>query len=140
MSKRQDIAAAIENKLKEITVANGYNTDIGLHVLYYYGSINEFEGEDFVCFADKDEKYELVADEALQANLSIVIQAIRYGDQFGQLINETVQDILRAFGSYTNLGLTNVFMTAQDSLVDIDDSKQDVTVIQFNYNVAYIIE
>lgn len=138
-TKRQQIANKIKEYLENIKISNGYNTDLGNNVLYYHAT--QKEKIEHLIFQDGDEKYE-DTNNRRESELSIDIQAVRYGFEYGILINETVEDILKAIikKNDRSLGLKNVYVEPIDSTSDIDLNGRDFVIIQVRFKVTYLID
>lgn len=125
----------LETLLKTIKVVNGFRTNIGETVIYYYGSVDE--GVDHVVFADEDETYDkknMQLFNTLQCN----IQVVRYGNNYGLLANETISDLKKLIVANRKLGLTGPVETRLvSSQVDREDTGRDFVVIQMQLSIEY---
>ena len=137
MTLREEIVEKIGERLELIKVANGYRTDLGNKVIYYYGAVDQ--GVEHIVYADADETYSF-SNRVMENELSIVMQVVRYGENYGQLINEAIADVLNVFKTDKSLGLSNVYMTPQTAEVDIDQGGRSFVVVQIKFTVKYLTQ
>ena len=137
-TKREQIAEKIGLALESIKTSNGYRTNIGEKVVYFYEVMDQ--NVEHIAYADVDEKYE--DDNSLRhCELTIDVQVVRYGKNYGQLVNEAVDDVLKALIKTNNrsLGLRDVQIEPTDSTSDYDMTGRAFVVIQLKFKVMYVI-
>lgn len=98
--KRQQIVDAIRTRLAGILVANGYNTDIGLHVFEW--KVTAFADSDLpaVTFRDTDPKIRELTGGMQEVSLPIeFIVGAASGATTMQVIRAAIKDVLSAINS-----------------------------------------
>lgn len=135
-TKREQIVEKIGEALESIKISNGYRTDIGEKVIYWYEVVEQ--NIPHVVYMDSDETYE--DDNGLrQSELSIDVQVVRYGYNYGQLINEAVDDVLKCLIKNNNrsLGLRDVYIEPIDSTSEGDLTGRKFVMTQLKFKVTY---
>jgi len=82
--QRLTILQALETQLKTITTANGYNTAIGQHCLYWDSYEQDYNGPPSITFRDIDTNYEW-ANTGQTNQLMVEIEAIAWATQSTKL-------------------------------------------------------
>lgn len=98
--KRQQIVDAIRVRLAEILVANGYNTEIGLHVFEW--KVKAFSDAEIpgVAFRDTDPKIRELTGGMQEISLPVeLIIGAASGASTMQVIRAAIEDVLAAINS-----------------------------------------
>lgn len=98
VTKRAQILDAIEERLKSITRANGYSSDIGMDCEYWRDFPLEYNGDTACGFFDEDEDAEQV-NVMTSHRLIVEIHAIAFiRENAKHESSELIGDIIRAVG------------------------------------------
>lgn len=95
--KKFDILSAILTALEGVTVANGYQTDIGENATYAQDTNHEYDtaGVDF-----RDTSCEVVeVNQYHEYALGLEVQAIAFGEDLLELGCQLEQDLIQAIGA-----------------------------------------
>ncbi len=96
MSARKDLMLAIKDRLEDISVANGYRTNIGQDVAYWRDARVD-HGRD--CMSFRDESATHARENRAQVHrVNVQVSAVVFGEDLGGKMNDAFEDILEALG------------------------------------------
>lgn len=113
------ILQAIAARLEEITVENGYSTDLGQAVSYFRDIDAEYGAEPVLTFRDEDNILFETENVYHEATLPIEIEAIAFGEDVLTLGVEMFADIVRAIGvdsTWGGLALKTILVSSYKSV------------------------
>ena len=96
MSKRIDIMSAVADRSSQITIANGYSTDIGLNTFYWHDLPLEY-GYPALAYRDVAEDY-VVMNRLRENILHLELEGLLFSDNPGVDGNKIIGDIIQALG------------------------------------------
>ena len=138
MTKREQIMEAVETGFQNITIANGYNTNLGNNVRYYEtGSLSESE---IACLLFQDVSNELIERMANKFFWQITVQAnlVLAGDITPAGINSYLSDVYKALSQdITWGGLAVNTIPARDEIMAKEEG-QIYTVVRVEFFIQYL--
>lgn len=131
--KRQQITDKIGQLLARITIANGFNTDLGLKLAYWQDYASEY-GEPILIYRDLEEEAVEKGDDH-ENTLQVEIEGRK--PELPIEPNKILQDIIRAIGYEPNLaGLAiKVFPPSNQTLVETDGKVVSRVIV--NFTIVY---
>jgi hypothetical protein len=116
-------------------VENGYNTDLGLNVLYWQDWLTEYKSDALV-YRDMDEE---TIEKGLEHenNLLVEIEARKFSDSPGIDGNKCLQDVIRAIGADITLGGLAIKVSLTGNEKDVETEGKTVVRTLVKFNVLY---
>jgi hypothetical protein len=137
-SKRQQIMTALITRLQTITVANGYETDIGANVNEWH--VTNFEEAELpaVDVRDTTESVEVRGGNH-DYTLSIQIETKVSGTTAAAKMRDVIGDVIKAIGTDPSLGsLAQNVRPVQNEIAEIDQKDKRIASILQVFELRYI--
>lgn len=137
--KQQAIIDVLKERLSDIEVIAGYNTDLGANATIKDWSALNIGTEDmpFVNIRDVKDEQSIEVIGRNKHNLTIDIDVLVYGDNSNVYIREAYNDIMRAIGKDASLGgLVDRIYPVSCSIM-AHQSIEKVMIIQVEISVIY---
>lgn len=145
---RQYVIDDVYNKLAEITIENGYHTDIGLNI--YRGKVTSFSEEDFMLILDETER---VIDTGTRTNVrvSLEINVLIFFNNVGLLHPYDTARVLLGDVQASLFSNPDIRIAAENSVVrtalryegsDISNVEQEgnLTELKASFVVQYVMD
>lgn len=131
--KRQQILDKIGELLARITIANGFNTDLGSSLAYWQDYASEY-GEPILIYRDIEEE-SLEKGDDHENSLQVEIEGRK--PELPIEPNKILQDIIRAIGHDTTLGglAIKVFPPSSQTLVETEGKV--ISRVMINLTIIY---
>lgn len=137
--KQQAIINALKDRLSDIEVIAGYNTDLGANATIKDWSALNIGTEDmpFVNIRDVKDEQSIEVIGRNKHNLTIDIDVLVYGDNSNVYIREAYNDIMRAIGKDASLGGLVERIYPVSCSIMAHQSIEKVMIIQVEISVIY---
>lgn len=132
---RTTLMAALKARLQTITVANGYQTDLGLDVAYWRDPTVE-HGR--ACVGFRDVRAEHTRQNAMHLHtVRVQIVAFVFGDDLGAAMDAAADDIIRAIGTDPTLGVGLAVAEIVESEWDIRGDAGEAGTVNIGIDIKY---
>ena len=134
---RVTILEDLLTKLQTITVANGFNTEIGAKASYWEVYPDDYNGPPTVTFFDRDADYEKV-NSYYEQTLHLEIQAIAYTTAATKLVDSCnlLDDLTRAVVN-SQWSSALLFVRPVSNSKEIEGKGRQAIAVMLNIDVIY---
>lgn len=142
--KRQNIVNQLKSQLQNITVANGYYTNLGDNVKLF--SVIPVEENELPCVVIFDKMNNFASESFTNSanifyqSLEVVLNIVCGGNTVDTVARQLIIDVYKAIGSDTTLGGYAIDIIPINDELDIEQESKLIASIKINLNILYRTE
>ncbi len=139
-SIRQQIMTALITRLQTITVANGYETNVGDNVNDWH--VSNFQETELPAMDVRDANESTEVRGGFHQNtLSVEIETKVSGTTSATIMRDIIADVVKAIGTDTSFGgLVQNVLPVQNTTVELDQKDKRIASILQSFDIIYLTE